>query len=90
MAIKWRATGGGAALGRDPGGRTDKTVVPLLLQHVGDVVHAAHGELVVVELVPRRGSGVHDVVALLLHVLAFGLSWRALGPRVMLGTTRQS
>lgn len=83
-------TSGGAACERDPSGRTHKTVVPLLLQHVGDVVHATHGELVVVELVPRRGSGIHDVVALLLHVLAFGFSWCALGSGVMLGTTQES
>lgn len=44
--------GCGSALKGDHSGPTDKTVVPLLLQHVGDVVHATHGELVVVELVP--------------------------------------
>lgn len=49
---------------------TDEAVASLLLQHLADVAHAADGELVVVELVSRRGSGVHDVVALLFLVLA--------------------
>lgn len=71
-------------------GRTHKTVVSLLLQHVGDVVDAAHGELVVVELVPRRGSRIHDVIALLLHVLAFGFSWGAFRSRVVLRTRRRT
>ena len=64
--------------------RTDEAVAPLLLQHLTDVTHAAAGELVVVELVSRGGAGVHDVVPLLLLVLALGLPWGALCSRVML------
>lgn len=51
MKCRW-VTAAGRLLRGNHSGRTDKTVVPLLLQHVGDVVHATHGELVVVELVP--------------------------------------
>ena len=57
---------------------TDEAVAPLLLQHLADVAHAADGELVVVELVSRGGPGVHDVVPLLLLVLALGLPRSAL------------
>lgn len=70
-------------------GLTDEAVAPLLLQHLADVAHAADRELIVVELVPRRGSGVHDVVALLLLVLALRLSRGALGSRVMLSDTKK-
>lgn len=48
---------------------TNKTAVSLLCQHSTNIADAADGELVVVELVPRCGSGVHDVVAPLLFVL---------------------
>lgn len=64
--------------------RTDKTVSPLLLQHLADVAHAADGELIIVELVSRRGSCIHNIIALLLLVLALGFSWSALRARVML------
>lgn len=90
ITIKFLSNSCRAASQRNRSRRTDKTVVPLLLQHVGDVVHAAHGELVVVELVPRRSSGIHDIIALLLHVLAFGLSWCALRSRVMLRERRRT
>lgn len=36
----------------EPAERTDKTVAPLLLQHLADVAHAADGELIIVEFVP--------------------------------------
>lgn len=64
--------------------RTDETVASFLLQHLADVAHATDGELVVVELVARRGSRVHDIIALLLLVLALGFSRSALGSRVVL------
>lgn len=35
----------------EPAERTDKTVAPLLLQHLADVAHAADGELIIVEFV---------------------------------------
>ena len=49
--------------------RTDKTVASLLLQHLADVTHATDGELIIVELVSRCGSCIHDIIALLLLVL---------------------
>jgi len=69
--------------------RTDKTVAPLLLQHLADVAHAADGELVIVELVAGGSPGIHDIIALLLLVLALGFSGGALGSRVVLGTTEK-
>lgn len=79
--------------GRDAGRSaelTDEAVSSLLLQHLADVAHAADGELVVVEFVSGSGSGVHDVVPLLLLILALGFSRGALGSGVMLShTTRQ-
>lgn len=52
ITTKWLSNSCRAACKLHHSRHTDKTVVPLLLQHVGDVVDAAHGELVVVELVP--------------------------------------
>lgn len=57
---------------------TNKTVAPLFLQHMADVAHATDGELVVVQLVSRRSSRIHDVIALLLFVLALGFTGGAL------------
>lgn len=48
-----------------------KTASTLLLQHHADVFDAAHRELVVVQLVSRRRSGVHDVISSFFLVLAF-------------------
>lgn len=63
---------------------TDKAAASLFLQHLADVAHATNGELVIVELVSRRGSRVHDIIALLLLVRALGFSRGALESGVML------
>ncbi len=64
--------------------RTDKTVASLFLQNLADVANATDGELIVVELVSWCSSCIHDVIALLLLVLALGFSWGALRSRVVL------
>lgn len=49
--------------------RTNETIVSLFEQNGTYVVDAAAGELVIVQLVPRCGTSVHDVVAPLFFVL---------------------
>lgn len=68
---------------------TNKAVAPLLLQHLADVTNTTDGELIVVELVARCSSCIHDIIALLLLVLAFGFSWGALRSRVMLAERKK-
>lgn len=69
-------------------GPTDKTVVFLFIQNSTNIADAADREFVVVELVPRCCSGIHDVVALLLFVLRLGLPRGTFDPRVMLITQK--
>lgn len=71
---------GGAQKGR----HTNKAVAPLFFQHLTDVTNTTDGELIVVELVSRCSSCIHDIIALLLLVLTLGFSWGALRSRVML------
>lgn len=65
--------------------RTDKAVASLFFQDLADVAHTADRELIIVELVSWCSSCIHDIIALLLLVLALGFSWGAFRSWVVRG-----